>query len=134
MKEQSPYLGPIFDRCDVIPDRSNVTGLPGQACSHPLVPRAHQAGSSRRSLAGVRLSESVRCHGPGLALLTNGGVQQHVRNLESFPDAKYGLCHNPLVVKTTQNAFDSHFHLSSLICSLVVMVMNLWPACQELEP
>ncbi|GFW43269.1 hypothetical protein TNCV_1350321 [Trichonephila clavipes] len=48
----------------------------GPACSHPRVPRAHQAGSSRRSLAGVRLSESVRCHGPGLALLTNGGVQQ----------------------------------------------------------
>ncbi|GFW47363.1 uncharacterized protein TNCV_335331 [Trichonephila clavipes] len=32
--------------------------------------------SSRRSLAGVGLSESVRCHGPGLALLTKGGVQQ----------------------------------------------------------
>ncbi|GFU52914.1 uncharacterized protein TNCV_1142211 [Trichonephila clavipes] len=48
----------------------------GHACSHPRVPRAHQAGSSRQSLAGVRLSESVRCHGPGLALLTNGGVQQ----------------------------------------------------------
>ncbi|GFW39396.1 hypothetical protein TNCV_1833791 [Trichonephila clavipes] len=38
--------------------------------------RAHQAGFSRRSLAGVGLSESVRCHGPGLALMTNGGVQQ----------------------------------------------------------
>ncbi|GFU32933.1 RNase H domain-containing protein [Trichonephila clavipes] len=48
----------------------------GHACSHPRVPRAHQAGLSRRSLAGVGLSESVRCHGPGLALLTNGGVQQ----------------------------------------------------------
>ncbi|GFV94109.1 RNase H domain-containing protein [Trichonephila clavipes] len=31
---------------------------------------------SRRSLAGVGLSESIRCHGPGIALLTNGGVQQ----------------------------------------------------------
>ncbi|GFS54960.1 hypothetical protein TNCV_3576571 [Trichonephila clavipes] len=48
----------------------------GHVCSHPRVPRAHQAGSSRRSLAGVRHSESVRCHGPGLELLTNGGVQQ----------------------------------------------------------
>ncbi|GFX62751.1 hypothetical protein TNCV_3350771 [Trichonephila clavipes] len=48
----------------------------GHACSHPRVPRAHQAGSSRRSLAGVRLSESVRCHGPGLVLLTNGGMHQ----------------------------------------------------------
>ncbi|GFW20125.1 hypothetical protein TNCV_2320661 [Trichonephila clavipes] len=48
----------------------------GHSCSHPRVPRAHQAGFSRRSLAGVGLSESVRCHGPGLALLTNGGVQQ----------------------------------------------------------
>ncbi|GFW78700.1 hypothetical protein TNCV_4261231 [Trichonephila clavipes] len=47
-----------------------------QTCSRPRVPRAHQAGFSRRSLAGVGLSESVRCHGPGLALLTNGGVQQ----------------------------------------------------------
>ncbi|GFV88608.1 hypothetical protein TNCV_1244181 [Trichonephila clavipes] len=43
------------------------------------MPRAHQAGFSRRSLAGVGLSESVRCHGPGLVLLTNGGVQQHHR-------------------------------------------------------
>ncbi|GFY32688.1 hypothetical protein TNCV_4637941 [Trichonephila clavipes] len=48
----------------------------GHACSHSRVPRAHQAGLSRRSLAGVGLSESVRCHGPGLALLTNGGRQQ----------------------------------------------------------
>ncbi|GFW74226.1 hypothetical protein TNCV_2524301 [Trichonephila clavipes] len=40
------------------------------------MPRAHQAGFSRRSLAGVGLSESVQCHGPGLALLTNEGVQQ----------------------------------------------------------
>ncbi|GFW94928.1 hypothetical protein TNCV_3398071 [Trichonephila clavipes] len=48
----------------------------GYVCSHPRVPRAHQAGSSRQSLAGVGLSGSVRCHGPGLALLTNGGVQQ----------------------------------------------------------
>ncbi|GFS53582.1 hypothetical protein TNCV_730391 [Trichonephila clavipes] len=47
----------------------------GHACSHSRVPSAHQAGFSRRSLAGVGLSESVRCHGPGLALLTNGGVQ-----------------------------------------------------------
>ncbi|GFV35361.1 hypothetical protein TNCV_3203931 [Trichonephila clavipes] len=40
------------------------------------MPRAHQAGLSRRSLAGVGLSESVRCHEPGLALLTNEGMQQ----------------------------------------------------------
>ncbi|GFX82606.1 hypothetical protein TNCV_1192811 [Trichonephila clavipes] len=40
---------------------------------------AHQAGLSRRSLAGVGLSESVRCRGPGLVLLTNGGVQQQQR-------------------------------------------------------
>ncbi|GFX93376.1 hypothetical protein TNCV_151821 [Trichonephila clavipes] len=38
--------------------------------------RAHQAGLSRRSLAGVGLSESERCHGRGLALLTNRGVQE----------------------------------------------------------
>ncbi|GFU49376.1 hypothetical protein TNCV_2161791 [Trichonephila clavipes] len=50
--------------------------LPTEEKMDPRVPRAHQAGSSRRSLAGVGLSESVRCHGPGLALLTNGGVQQ----------------------------------------------------------
>ncbi|GFW63318.1 transposable element Tcb2 transposase [Trichonephila clavipes] len=48
----------------------------GDACSHPRVPRAHQTGLSRLFLAGVRLSESVRCPGPGLALLTNGEVQQ----------------------------------------------------------
>ncbi|GFW69855.1 hypothetical protein TNCV_1403081 [Trichonephila clavipes] len=48
----------------------------GHACSHPRVPRAHQAGLSRRSLAGAGLSESVRYHGPGLALLINGDVQQ----------------------------------------------------------
>ncbi|GFW98704.1 hypothetical protein TNCV_2758801 [Trichonephila clavipes] len=29
------------------------------ACSHPRVPRAHQAGLSRRSLAGFGLSESL---------------------------------------------------------------------------
>ncbi|GFU75458.1 HTH_Tnp_Tc3_2 domain-containing protein [Trichonephila clavipes] len=40
------------------------------------MPRAHQAGFSRRSLAGIGFFESVRCHGPGLALLTNGDVQQ----------------------------------------------------------
>ncbi|GFW73183.1 hypothetical protein TNCV_484091 [Trichonephila clavipes] len=38
------------------------------------MPRAHQAGFSRRSVAGVAFFESVRNHGP--ALLTNGGVQQ----------------------------------------------------------
>ncbi|GFV76363.1 hypothetical protein TNCV_4545871 [Trichonephila clavipes] len=48
----------------------------GHTCSHPRVPEAHQAGLSRRSLACVGLPESVRCHGSGLALLTNGGVQQ----------------------------------------------------------
>ncbi|GFU59270.1 hypothetical protein TNCV_4197941 [Trichonephila clavipes] len=48
----------------------------GVAGSHPRVPRAHQAGPSRRSHADVGLSESVRYHGPGLALLTKGGVQQ----------------------------------------------------------
>ncbi|GFX16294.1 hypothetical protein TNCV_4705471 [Trichonephila clavipes] len=53
----------------------------GLASSHPRMPRAHQAGFSRRSLAGVGLSESVRCHGPGLALLTNGGVQQQQQHL-----------------------------------------------------
>ncbi|GFU80508.1 hypothetical protein TNCV_3840281 [Trichonephila clavipes] len=37
---------------------------------------AHQARLSTRSLAGVGLPESAQCHGPGLALLTNGGVQQ----------------------------------------------------------
>ncbi|GFX97675.1 hypothetical protein TNCV_3065621 [Trichonephila clavipes] len=46
------------------------------ACPHPRMPRAHQARSSRRSLAGVGLSESVRCREPGLALLTIGNVQQ----------------------------------------------------------
>ncbi|GFX51917.1 uncharacterized protein TNCV_3063341 [Trichonephila clavipes] len=42
----------------------------------PIGKVAHQAGLSRRSLAGVGLFESVRRHGPGLALLTNGGGQQ----------------------------------------------------------
>ncbi|GFV55755.1 RNase H domain-containing protein [Trichonephila clavipes] len=37
--------------------------IAGHTCSHPRVPGAHQAGSSRRSLAGVGLTESVRCHG-----------------------------------------------------------------------
>ncbi|GFX60168.1 uncharacterized protein TNCV_4533291 [Trichonephila clavipes] len=53
----------------------------GYASSQPRVLRPHQAGSSRRSLASVKLSESVRCNGPGLALLTNGGVQQHIYNV-----------------------------------------------------
>ncbi|GFW82085.1 hypothetical protein TNCV_200721 [Trichonephila clavipes] len=48
----------------------------GLVCSHPRIPRAHQAGFSRRFLAGVGYFESVRRHGPGLALLTNGSVQQ----------------------------------------------------------
>ncbi|GFS92500.1 hypothetical protein TNCV_1159861 [Trichonephila clavipes] len=50
----------------------------GHACSHPRMPRAHQAGFSRRFLAGVGLSESVRCHGPGLALLTNGAYNNNI--------------------------------------------------------
>ncbi|GFU32559.1 hypothetical protein TNCV_452891 [Trichonephila clavipes] len=49
---------------------------PDLASSHPRKPRAHQAGFSRQSLAGVGFFEGVRCNGPGLALLTNGGVQQ----------------------------------------------------------
>ncbi|GFV32172.1 hypothetical protein TNCV_1674601 [Trichonephila clavipes] len=53
----------------------------GHACSHPRVPRAHQAGLSRRSFAGAGLSESVRCRGTGLALLTNGGVQQQQQQI-----------------------------------------------------
>ncbi|GFT56491.1 integrase catalytic domain-containing protein [Trichonephila clavipes] len=52
------------------------------ACSHPRMPRAHQAGFSRRFLAGVRFFESVRSHGPGIALLANGGVQQQHCNLD----------------------------------------------------
>ncbi|GFX48761.1 RNase H domain-containing protein [Trichonephila clavipes] len=50
--------------------------IAGHACSHPRLHRTHQAAFSRRSLSGVGLSESVRCHGTGLELLTNGGVQQ----------------------------------------------------------
>ncbi|GFY09688.1 hypothetical protein TNCV_381821 [Trichonephila clavipes] len=49
------------------------------ACLHPLMPRAHQAEFSRRSLAGVEFFESVRYHGPGLALLTSVDVQQQQR-------------------------------------------------------
>ncbi|GFW84261.1 hypothetical protein TNCV_4879241 [Trichonephila clavipes] len=48
------------------------------------MPWAHQAGFSRRSLAGVGFFESVRCHGTGLALLTNGGVQQQETQLHYF--------------------------------------------------
>ncbi|GFU83238.1 uncharacterized protein TNCV_3738491 [Trichonephila clavipes] len=51
------------------------------------MPRAPQAGFSRRSLAGVRFFESVRCHGPGLALLTNGGVQQQQHPIGGIPIA-----------------------------------------------
>ncbi|GFV92184.1 hypothetical protein TNCV_1896201 [Trichonephila clavipes] len=40
------------------------------------MPRAHQGGFSRRSLAGVGFFESARSHGPGVALLENGGGQQ----------------------------------------------------------
>ncbi|GFU79146.1 hypothetical protein TNCV_2136691 [Trichonephila clavipes] len=50
----------------------------GLTCSHPRMPRAHQAGFNRRSLAGVGLFERVQSDGPGPALLTNGGVQQHL--------------------------------------------------------
>ncbi|GFV62914.1 hypothetical protein TNCV_5083971 [Trichonephila clavipes] len=52
--------------------RGACTKKSGHACSRPRMPRAHQAGLSRRSLAGV-FFESVRSHGLGLALLTNGG-------------------------------------------------------------
>ncbi|GFU87138.1 hypothetical protein TNCV_4559501 [Trichonephila clavipes] len=58
-------------------------------CSHTQVPRAHQAGLSRRSLAGVGLSESVRCHGPGLALLTNWVVQQKQHTRKVFSGINY---------------------------------------------
>ncbi|GFX22356.1 hypothetical protein TNCV_1815571 [Trichonephila clavipes] len=50
----------------------------GHTCSHPRVPRAHQAGLSGRSLAGVGLSDSVRCYGLGLERLTNRGVPRTV--------------------------------------------------------
>ncbi|GFW65494.1 hypothetical protein TNCV_1776381 [Trichonephila clavipes] len=40
------------------------------------MPRAHQAENNRRSLVGVGFFECVRCHGSGLSLLTNRGVQQ----------------------------------------------------------
>ncbi|GFV50978.1 hypothetical protein TNCV_302391 [Trichonephila clavipes] len=43
------------------------------------MPRAHQF--SRRSLAGVGFFESVRSHGPGLALLVNGGGQQQQQEM-----------------------------------------------------
>ncbi|GFV67215.1 hypothetical protein TNCV_3669701 [Trichonephila clavipes] len=53
-----------------------------QASLVPIYPptegMTHPAEFSRRSLADVGLSESVRCHGPGLALLTNGGVQHKI--------------------------------------------------------
>ncbi|GFW99228.1 uncharacterized protein TNCV_3009961 [Trichonephila clavipes] len=65
----------------------------GHACSHPRVPRAPQAGLSRRSLAGVGLSESVRCHGPGLALMTNGGMQQQQKAKHSaICTSEYDIC------------------------------------------
>ncbi|GFT81577.1 RNase H domain-containing protein [Trichonephila clavipes] len=57
----------------------------GHACSHPRVPRAHHAGLSRHSLASVGLPECVRCHGPGLALLSNGGVQQQQQKYLLIP-------------------------------------------------
>ncbi|GFW32016.1 hypothetical protein TNCV_2600431 [Trichonephila clavipes] len=47
------------------------------------MPRAHQAGFSRRFLAGVGFFESVRNHGPSLALLANGGVQATGKFLKS---------------------------------------------------
>ncbi|GFV38962.1 hypothetical protein TNCV_965281 [Trichonephila clavipes] len=51
------------------------------------MPRAHQAGfSRRRSLAGVGFFKSVRCHGPGL---TNGDVQQQETQLHCFGYVMY---------------------------------------------
>ncbi|GFX33623.1 hypothetical protein TNCV_1932901 [Trichonephila clavipes] len=61
---------------NLLRETSEIESDVGHACSHPRVPRAHQAVFRRRSLAGVGLSESGRSHEPGLALLTNGGVQQ----------------------------------------------------------
>ncbi|GFX79170.1 hypothetical protein TNCV_4747541 [Trichonephila clavipes] len=56
---------------------------------------AHPAGLSRRSLAGVGLFESVRSHGPGLALLTHGDVQQQQTfRFEIKELNKYGLTFN----------------------------------------
>ncbi|GFW74291.1 RNase H domain-containing protein [Trichonephila clavipes] len=74
-----------------IADTLDKAGASCLVCSHPRVPRAHQAGFSRRSLAGVGLSESVRCHGPGLALLTNGGVQQQHQHQNLYFCQKYFL-------------------------------------------
>ncbi|GFW77816.1 hypothetical protein TNCV_3403921 [Trichonephila clavipes] len=52
------------------------------------------------ALAGVGLSETVRCHGPGLALLTNGGVQQqqqqHKSSTGSLPQLLMAV---PLLVR-----------------------------------
>ncbi|GFU94452.1 hypothetical protein TNCV_2644401 [Trichonephila clavipes] len=50
------------------------------------MPRVHQAGFSRRSLAAVGLFESVRCPGPGLALLTNEGMQQQQQTIHNILD------------------------------------------------
>ncbi|GFV84072.1 hypothetical protein TNCV_3037341 [Trichonephila clavipes] len=69
-------LGEVPAQTDICRFGSSLCSMKRYVCSHPRVPRAHQAGLSRCSLAGVGLSESVRCHGPGTALLINSGVLQ----------------------------------------------------------
>ncbi|GFW14245.1 hypothetical protein TNCV_3548341 [Trichonephila clavipes] len=64
------------------------------------MPRAHQAGFSRRSLAGVGFFEGVRSHGPDPALLANGDVQ-HQQHQNTVLD-KCAKCQWP---------FHSHYPL-----------------------
>ncbi|GFV07286.1 hypothetical protein TNCV_1312841 [Trichonephila clavipes] len=86
----------------------------GHACSHPRVPRAHQVGLSRRSLAGVGLSESVRCHGAGLALLTNGGAQQqqqHRFTLHVISEIKCNISQQYIILENRTSHNREHWDL-----------------------
>ncbi|GFY74058.1 hypothetical protein TNIN_11131 [Trichonephila inaurata madagascariensis] len=93
------------------------------------MPRAHQAGLRGHSVAGG-LSESVRCHGPVLVLLTNGGVQkqQHnkIRDLRNvlaekfkIPTNQQRLFYRGKQLEDGHNLFDYSVGLNDIVQMLI---------------
>ncbi|GFX38608.1 transposable element Tcb1 transposase [Trichonephila clavipes] len=102
------------------------------------MPRAHQAGFSRRSLAGVGFFENVRCHGPGLALLTNGGVQHNCDARKQFQTTqtvvRRPVGSRPRVTTPTEDRYiaivakRNRRATSTLVTSMVTVSMSIGKA------
>ncbi|GFU82635.1 transposable element Tc3 transposase [Trichonephila clavipes] len=63
----------------------------GLACLHTRMPRAHQAGSSSRSLAGAGFFKSAQSHGPGTVLMI---PKLEVRSFLNYFEIPAEVIHN----------------------------------------